>query len=937
MISAVRRNLFRLTLVLLLLVTPAACRAAVEVTKLDMTSIFNRDGIWSVAVGDQPNDGFDQAGECLPEDTGYPGEAGLPPDGKVGDFQLGDYDNLNMLSIVQGAGTTVFDLSATGQAGRFEKLRFLTATADGQTGAATDADKLMVRLVYADVSVRDFLLLSQDWHLSAPYQPQPPLTPAPVLIGFGESPLYVFEFDQVDPTKTLTQIVFMEGDPRSTIGDPSPNNRFNILAINGYSAMHFDMTSVFNWDGIWSVGVGYQPWNGFDSDWRCLIENGHSGWPGLPSDGKVQDFRLGNYDDLNIVGITQNWGDKTFDLAATGQAGKFGKLRFLVSSGDGGKGTETDKLAVKLIYEDGTTRKFLLLSQDWYLGSPPRTPPAPLTLGISGMARSDDGSNFALYVFEFDQVDCTKTLTKIVFMESDPQTTIGDTNWRNRFNILAITARAPVEPLFVTKFDMTGMFNRDGIWSIAVGDQAFDGFDQIGGPCLIENGYNGWPGLSSDGRVQDFQLGNYDGPNVLRIYDEVGDVTFDLSSAGIAKFQKLRFLTAAGNGYKGTSTDKLMVRLVYDDATTQDFLLLTQDWYLGSPPRTPPAPLTLGISGMARSDDGSDFALYVFEFGEVDVTKNLIRIIFREGDPQSTVGNLGWGNTFNILAVTGYARTRPGIAKKLDMANVFNNDGIWSVAVGDQLWDGFDFSGECLIENGYNTWPGLPSDGKVQDFQLGNYDNLNMLSVVNSLGDKSFDLSATGQAARFEKLRFLTSVGNGHNGANTDTLKVRLEYDDGSTQDFLLLSQDWYLGDPPRTPPAPLTLGIAGMARSSGGSNFALYVFEFDRVESAKTLTRIIFLVSDPQTNLWGTTSFNILAITGHVRTSPTIRKVGNSVFLTWHPFGSGRYSVQYTDDLDNPIWIIAYPGGFPIEPSWTDDDVRGLLQRFYRVMSESQ
>jgi hypothetical protein len=46
---------------------------------------------------------------------------------------------------------------------------------------------------------------------------------------------------------------------------------------------------------------------------------------------------------------------------------------------------------------------------------------------------------------------------------------------------------------------------------------------------------------------------------------------------------------------------------------------------------------------------------------------------------------------------------------------------------------------------------------------------------------------------------------------------------------------------------------------------------------------------------------------------------------------------VQYTDDLDSPKWTIAYPGGFPIEPSWTGDDVSGLLRRFYRVMSESE
>jgi len=207
----------------------------------------------------------------------------------------------------------------------------------------------------------------------------------------------------------------------------------------------FDMTSVFNRDGIWSITVGDQPGDGFDQGGDCLVEDGYNGWPGLPSDGKVQDFQLGDFNNVNMLSIFSGDGDKAFDLAATGQQGKFQKLRFLTGTGNGYGGTSTDKLAVQLVYQDASTQEFLLLSQDWYLGSPPRTPPSPLTLGISGMLRASGGpsSNFGLFAFEFDQVDPTKTLTRMVFMEGDPRSTIGDPSVSNRFNIMAITGYPP--------------------------------------------------------------------------------------------------------------------------------------------------------------------------------------------------------------------------------------------------------------------------------------------------------------------------------------------------------------------------------------------------------------------------------------------------------------------------------------------------------------
>jgi len=213
-----------------------------------------------------------------------------------------------------------------------------------------------------------------------------------------------------------------------------------------------DMTSIFDQDGIWSVATGDQAGDGFEAGGLCLIENGCGGWPGLPPDGKVLDFQLGNYDGLNMLMLSDGEGEVVFDLAATGQAAKFDNLRFLTGTGNGASGTSTDNLKARLVYQDSSTQELILLSQDWYLGSPPRTPPAPLTIGISGMARSSNelSNNFGLFVFEFDAVDPTKVLTQIIFMESAPETTI---TGGIRYNILAITGYSPATWSVVEDFN----------------------------------------------------------------------------------------------------------------------------------------------------------------------------------------------------------------------------------------------------------------------------------------------------------------------------------------------------------------------------------------------------------------------------------------------------------------------------------------------------
>jgi hypothetical protein len=218
----------------------------------------------------------------------------------------------------------------------------------------------------------------------------------------------------------------------------------------------FDMTSVFNRDGIWSLYLGDQPGDGFDEWGNTLCECDPNTSPMqriLPSDGRIQEFQLGNYDSLNVLSISPGYGDVTFDLWATGQQGQFQRLYFLTASTNGYRGAEVDKLPVRLVYDDGSSEEFVLLTQDWYLGSGPWIPPAALTLGDWALVRFGDEPHlpFGLYVFEFDQVDSSKTLIEIVFMESHPLSTVGDPSPHNRFNVLAVTGCPPPATIYVDR------------------------------------------------------------------------------------------------------------------------------------------------------------------------------------------------------------------------------------------------------------------------------------------------------------------------------------------------------------------------------------------------------------------------------------------------------------------------------------------------------
>ncbi len=58
-------------------------------------------------------------------------------------------------------------------------------------------------------------------------------------------------------------------------------------------------------------------------------------------------------------------------------------------------------------------------------------------------------------------------------------------------------------------------------------------------------------------------------------------------------------------------------------------------------------------------------------------------------------------------------------------------------------------------------------------------------------------------------------------------------------------------------------------------------------------------------------------------------------VVISWGPFGTGRYTIEYADSLTEPEWRNV-PGAWPItQTSWSGEEVSRIPMRFYRVVSE--
>ncbi len=188
------------------------------ITQFDLGPYFNRDVV--VNVGDGTNDPFD-AGDCSMIEEGYRGGDGLPVDGEVGDYLLGDYSHDNSIQLGEGSASVAVEVAPALYIG----LNFLAASGNG------DADVHVV-LRYQDGSEESTFVRTEDWfndNLPAAINDMDRICGGS-MHDANNPGLFVWNVS-VDHTRVLEEVVL---DPDGALSSFSGGNTlFNLMALNG--------------------------------------------------------------------------------------------------------------------------------------------------------------------------------------------------------------------------------------------------------------------------------------------------------------------------------------------------------------------------------------------------------------------------------------------------------------------------------------------------------------------------------------------------------------------------------------------------------------------------------------------------------------------------------------------------------------------------------
>ncbi len=195
----------------------------------------------------------------------------------------------------------------------------------------------------------------------------------------------------------------------------------------------------------------------------------------------------------------------------------------------------------------------------------------------------------------------------------------------------------------------------------------------------------------------------------------------------------------------------------------------------------------------------------------------------------------------------------------VDMSAAFNADVVSNQ--DDPLEDGiFDASEYRLVEEGFLGGDGLPPNGLVGQFALGNYDDPNALQFRQLDPPAALDdVTITIPEGNYGSILACSSCGSG-----AVTIPVTVTYTDDSTTDGEIVSLDWF-----SDPSGGLTMAIDGMDRVNVGTgalqdsnNPGLFqgAIVCDPAKTVKSLT----LRPNDATIDWLTTSvvFNLMALT---------------------------------------------------------------------------
>ncbi len=216
------------------------------------------------------------------------------------------------------------------------------------------------------------------------------------------------------------------------------------------------------------------------------------------------------------------------------------------------------------------------------------------------------------------------------------------------------TFNTPIYDQKLKRFDLVPHFNRDVV--VNLGDDSndtVDGFaaflvDDFVGANVTKPNIRSLP--HQDGKVGIHQLGDYSSDNVLQLVEGQEEEPITVA-AGEERYSAIRFLITGGGG-----DSDVPLRFVYTDGTTDEHVLLCEDWghdmeqpgLAGSiRPNIVPVLNNLNQSGLGG---GGEAALFEVSL-DVNPRKKLKSIVLEAGKMKGEGGTQP--TRFNLFAATG--------------------------------------------------------------------------------------------------------------------------------------------------------------------------------------------------------------------------------------------------------------------------------------------
>ena len=598
------------------------------VVQVDLSELFDRDTVLAPgeplvgASGDF--DGLDAdigAGYALVAEgwDGYqdnPAASGPPEDGVVADYQLGPLDGLNAINLsTDDVGIPVEILVP---AGRYSQVRFLVSAGDGDCN-------IPITFYYATGDPVEALLMADDWFDDYPdLDAGGPLRTdlATVVNGWDRFQLPSTFVDANDPglfahtmaldsTRDLAAIELRPGDPGTWWERPAQASptALNLFAINLDTARNVPPDAVVTSDPSdpAELVVGVTP---LDVTLTCTAADADGGPMALTYSWGLTSAPAGS-----VVVFTPPLPVTAPEVLVTLDI--LGTYVFTCRVTDG---ADTVEASIAL-----TTRC-------------PNDPPE-ISLTLSGTVVAPGGQ-------------ITADASATVDPDGGPSP-------------LAFSWELVMGPL--TRIDLAEHFNADGVFEPG-GDYNASTIDGGGMEFLVE-GFDGInegqanvQGLPPDGMLGEFQLGPYDGLNIIQLHNASPDVTIEVG--GQDDGASLVYLVTSGSG-----DSAVFVEIGYSDGSTSEGTIYADDWFDDAADGTLQADfLTPVIDGLDRAtaagglEDSNDPAIFR---GAVELEPAPIETItLRPMDARSVFGSASTRfNLFGLwVAAGGVAIESPSAA-----------------------------------------------------------------------------------------------------------------------------------------------------------------------------------------------------------------------------------------------------------------------------------